>query len=163
MSKSKKKKPVSSKKNIQAKKKTNKKTIISIAVAVVLLAAIVALIVVLAVRDSAAHVLRDTNWISQSAKNASGDEVDVREVYNVKYSNYQGRLTFDGENGFELWLSPGDKDDGTHSGTYELSDTKLTAKFDEGTSVDFPITRKDGKITSIEVPYDDYTVNFYPG
>ena len=158
-----KKKPASSKKTKQENKKFNVKKLLPIIIAVVLLAALVTFIVIVAVRDSAAHALRDTYWISQSAKNASGDEVDVREVYNVKYSNYQGRLTFDNDNGFELWLTPGDKDDGTHSGKYELSEKKLTATFDEGSIVDFPITRKDGKITSIEVPYDNYTVYFYPG
>ena len=162
MAKSKKKKSAASNKTSPAKKKLSAKKLAAIIIAAVLVVALIVFIVIISVRDHAAHALRDTYWISQSAKNASGDEVDIREVYNVKYSNYQGYLTFDGENGFELWLSPGDSNDGTHTGKYELSDTKLTATFDEGSVVDFPVTRKDGKITSITVPYDDYTVYFYP-
>lgn len=153
-------KPVSIKKGQAKKKRSAKKIIITAAVLCVIAAGIV-LLVINAYADKAKQVLNNTSWISQTAHNASGDEVDVREVYNVKYSQYQGRLTFDGENGFELWLSPGDASDGTHSGKYELKDDKLYATFDEGTKTEFELIRKDGKITEIDIRYNDYTVGFY--
>lgn len=140
-------------------KKQLKKIIIGAAAAVLAIAA-VALFVIQAHRDSAEHALRGTQWVSQSAKTASGDEVDIRQVYNVKYSQYQGKLTFDDQNHFELWLHPGDASDGTHTGTYELKEDKLTAAFDEGTVADFSLVRSDGNVVQIDVPYDDYIVSF---
>ena len=143
-----------------AKKKPRlRKIIIGITVALVCAAA-VALLVINAHRESAKQVLRNTEWKSVSALNASGDEVDVREVYNVRYSQYQGKLTFDGENGFELWLRPGDPSDGTHSGKYEIDGDKADVTFDEGTKTAFALTRTEGSITCIDVLYDGYTVTF---
>lgn len=147
----------------QKQKNQSKKQLIKImigAAAAVLAVAAVVLFVVQAHRSSAEHALRGTQWVSQSAKTASGDEVDIRQVYNVKYSQYQGRLTFDDQNHFELWLHPGDASDGTHTGTYELKEDKLTAVFDEGTVADFSLMRSDGNVVQIEVPYDDYIVSF---
>ena len=103
-------------KQTNGKKKQIKKIVIG-SVAAALAVAAVVLFVIQAHRESAGHALRGTQWVSQSAKNASGDEVDIREVYNVKYTQYQGRLTFDDADHFELWLHPGDASDGTHTGT----------------------------------------------
>lgn len=160
MAKSNAKKPVRIKKG-QAKKKRSAKKIIIAAVVLCVIAAGIVLLVINAYADKAKQVLNNTNWVSQTAHNASGDEVDVHEVYNVKYSQYQGRLTFDDKNTFELWLSPGDASDGTHSGKYELKDDKLSVTFDEGTETEFQLIRKDGEITEIDVVYDGYTVGFY--
>lgn len=144
----------------QTKKKPRLlKIIIGTAVALVCAAAVV-LLVINAHTESAKHVLRNTEWKSLSALNASGDEVDVREVYNVRYSQYQGKLTFDGENGFELWLRPGDPSDGTHSGKYEINGDNADVTFDEGTKTAFELTRTEGSITAIDVLYDGYTVTF---
>lgn len=158
----KKQKKSAPKKSRQAKKKFPVKKLIAGIIVGILIYALVSFLVMKTAEDNARHALRNTYWISQSAKNASGDEVDVHEVYNVKYTTYQGRLNFDGDNKFELWLAPGDMSDGTHSGTYELSDDKITATFDEGTITEFKVNRKDGNISSIEVNYGDYTVSFYP-
>ena len=144
----------------QTKKKPRfLKIIIGTAVALVCAAAVV-LLVINAHTENAKHVLRNTEWKSVSALNASGDEVDVREVYNVRYSQYQGKRTFDGENGFELWLRPGDPSDGTHSGKYEIDGDKANVTFDEGTDTAFALTRSEGEITRIELLYDGYTVAF---
>ena len=119
----------------QTKKKPRfLKIIIGTAVALVCAAAVV-LLVINAHTENAKHVLRNTEWKSVSALNASGDEVDVREVYNVRYSQYQGKLTFDSENGFELWLRPGDPSDGTHSGKYEIDGDKLSIEDSFGSRV----------------------------
>lgn len=146
----------------QKKKPFPVRALIAGILAVIFIASLVVFLVIRANMDNAKHELRSSYWVSQSAKNASGDEVDIREVYNVKYSNYQGRLEFDKDNRFEIWLSPGDSTDGTHSGTYEISGDVLTATFDEGTKAEFALTRKDGEITRIDVNYDEYTVSFFP-
>ena len=77
---------------------------------------------------------------------------------NNKYTTYKGTLSFDDGNKFELWLSQGDPSDGTHSGTYELKEDKISVKFDDGTENDFNIHRKDGKIAQIDVFYGEYTI-----
>ncbi|MBQ1453164.1 MAG: hypothetical protein IIZ23_04265 [Ruminococcus sp.] len=157
----KKKKPA--KKNKQpAKKPFPVKPFIGACIAAVLIAGLVVFLVFKTNEDNKKHLLRSTYWSSISAKNASGDEVDIREVYNVKASTFQGRLEFDKENGFELWLNQGDKDDGTHTGTYDLSDDKLTATFDSGDVVDFPVIKNGGDIVRIDAPYGDYVVSFFP-
>ena len=138
------------------------KALIAGIIAAVLVAALVVFLVIQKNQDNARHELRSSYWVSQSAKNASGDEVDIREVYNVKYSNYQGRLEFDKDNGFELWLSPGDAADGTHSGTYEISGDTVKATFDDGSTAEFALTRRDGAIAQIDVNYGEYTVSFFP-
>lgn len=155
----KKKKPASQKQK-QATKKSPLKAILIISVAALLIAAVVAVIVVQSNIDNEKHALRNTYWVSRSAKNASGDEVDVREVYNVKYSQYQGRLSFDDKDRFELWLQPGDAADGTHSGTYETQGDKVDVVFDEGTETQFLLTHSGSDITAIELNYGDYTVRF---
>ena len=156
----KKKKPA--KNNTPQKKPFPVKKVIIAAAAAVVVAALVAVIVINVNADSAKHALRGTYWVSESAVNASGDEVDIREVYNVRYSNYQGNLHFDSEDKFELWLAPGDRSDGTHSGSCELKDNTLAVKYDNGTSDEWKLTKKDGKIVRIDLAYDSYTVSFYP-
>ncbi len=147
----------------QTKKKFPVKKLIAAVIAAVLVAALVVFLVIKTNEDNARHALRNTTWLSQSASNASGDEVDIREVYNVRYSNYQGRLVFNSDDTFELWLAPGDLEDGTHSGKYTLEGDAVTATFDEGTVTQFKLNRKDGSIRSIELDYDEYTVRFFPG
>ena len=153
------KKPAS-KARKQAQKKFPVKKVIGGAVAAVLVAAAVVFIVLTSRQEAAKHVLRNTAWSATTAKNASGDEVDVRQVYNVKYTQYQGRLTFDDTNRFELWLQPGDATDGTHAGTYELTEDKAIAHFDSGETADFLLTRQNCEITVIEIAYGNYTVSF---
>ena len=103
--------------------------------------------------------LNDTIWIPSSANNASGDEVDIREVYNSHYSNYQGSLSFASNGTFELWLKPGDPSDGTHTGTYEIAGDKINALFDDDTQSQFDIVTKGGT-QCIVVTYDGYDVYF---
>ena len=158
----KKRKKAGNKSAVPKKKPFPVKVLVAGIIAAVLVAALIVFLVIQTNHDYARHELRNSYWVSQSAKNASGDEVDIREVYNVKASTFQGRLEFDKENGFELWLNQGDKDDGTHTGKYELSDDKLTATFDSGDVVDFPVTKNDGDIVRIDVPYGDYVVSFFP-
>ena len=160
MAKNKNKKKPAAKKTGQNKKKFPLRNFIIIIAAVVLVASVVTFIVITTKKDSKTDELRNTYWVSETAKTASGDEVDVREVYNVRYTTYQGRLNFDGENGFELWLRPGDPSDGTHSGKYEIDGDKADVTFDEGTKTAFALTRTEGSITRIELNYDGYTVAF---
>ena len=145
-------------------KKKNKFTfrkLLAVAITAAIVSIAVVFIVITARRENAKFVLRNTYWVSQSAKDASGDEVDIHEVYNVRYSQYQGSLTFDGDNRFQLWLSPGDATDGTHSGTYEVtSDSQADVQYDDGTAAVFHLIRSDGKVTAIELNYRDYIVSF---
>lgn len=154
---SKKRKPIKKPK----KKPFPVKKLIAAIVAVLIVAALVVFIVITSNIQREKDALKSTSWIPYSAKNASGDQVELNEIYQTKYTNYQGNLHFDDSNHFELWLSPGVSDDGTHTGTYELFDDKLTASFDDGTKSDFQITKQDNQITSIEVVYDKYTVTFH--
>lgn len=155
----KKKKPAPKQK--QARKIFTFKRILAIIIVLVIAASAVTVIVFASNQSSAKQELRGTKWASETAKNASGDEVDIREVYNVRYSNYQGRLTFEGADGFELWMSPGDKGDGTHSGTYELKGDKAEVVFDDGTKSEFGLIRDGGEINQIIVPYENYEIGFF--
>ncbi len=103
--------------------------------------------------------IKDTAWVPSSADNASGDEVDIREVYNSYYSNYQGTLSFESNGTFELWLSPGNPTDGTHTGTYEIAGDKINVLFDDDTQSQFDIVTK-GEKQCIVVTYDGYKVYF---
>lgn len=156
----KKKKPAPKQKK-QAKNKFQLKRLIAIITAAALVVTGVVVIVITANKSGEAQALRGTRWVSETAKNASGDEVDVREVYDVKYTNYQGRLTFEGADGFQLWLRPGDQGDGTHSGTYKLSGDRAEVTYDDGTESEFRIIRTGGEITQIIVPFENYEVGFY--
>lgn len=142
-----------------SKKFSAKKRIMVICVIAVIAAAVI-LIGFKACSDSAKTALNNTEWYSASATDASGDQVDMGEVYQVKYSNYQGGLTFTDDNRFQFWLSPGDPSDGLHSGVYELRDDKIVVIFDEGTQTEFALVRENGEIKQIQVNYDDYKVTF---
>ena len=104
--------------NRAVKKKNKKKkttAIVSsvIAACIFIIAAIVAVNVL---SPSVTAELTSSAWIPEGAKNASGDEVEMSEVYNTNYSAYQGSMSFSDDGTFTLWLSPGSPDDGTHSG-----------------------------------------------
>ena len=158
----KKKKKPAAKKGGQKKKKLSAAKLTAGIAAAAAIIALVVFLVMMPKEDKSAYSLKNTEWQSVSAVNASGDEVDIREVYNVKYSNYQGRLTFDDSGRFELWLSPGDAAGGDHSGTYTLKDDVISAVFDNGAAVDFGVRRKGGTVTQIDVAYEAYTVSFFP-
>ncbi len=157
MSKNNKKK--NNKVNIPKKKKSKK---LPIFLASAVLIVIVLIIVIVSFNsDSNVSALYGYTWIPYTAHNASGDEVEMSEVYNTNYSSYQGSLTFKDNGTFSLWLSPGTPDDGTHSGTYKLeSDDKISVQFDEGTQTKFDIIRDNGEIKNIIVNYNTYEVTF---
>lgn len=145
--------------NINKKNKSKKLPIFLISAIVIA----VALVVVVTLFNLGSNVseLYDYMWIPNIAHNASGDEVEMSEVYNTNYSSYQGSLTFKDNGTFSLWLSPGSPDDGTHSGTYKLeSDDKISVEFDEGTQTKFEIIRDNGEIKNIIVNYNSYEVIF---
>lgn len=144
-----------------AKKRKRNKTIISSVIAVVVIACIVVAGILFARYSDRANQIYKYVWTPVSAQNASGDEVaDLTELYNVKYSNYIGRLFFNKDGTFQFWMSPGDPEDGTHTGTFELGEDKIIASFDEGSVTEFTVTRENGYIKTILVNYDDYKVYF---
>lgn len=162
---SKKKKNISANSKKQQKKFSNKRRLI---IGVVLGMAIVAAAVISTVIFSFGNGLKNElcayEWTPVSAKNASGDEVDMSEVYNTNYSAYKGSLDFKDDGKFSLWLSPGTADDGTHTGSFELkSDGEINAYFDDGTNTVFKVRNKNGKVDGIIINYDNYEVYFTRG
>ncbi len=103
------------------------------------------------------------DWVSVEARDASNDEVNIAEVYNVTYSTYNGKLGLNGDGTFTFWMKPGDESDGTHTGTYTYDRDKeiLKMTFDSGDKKDFKIIRgENGTIERIEAPYEEYTIYF---
>ena len=109
--------------------------------------------------DANAIPLCDTVWVPLRAVDASGDEVVLNDIYNANYSNYSGSLSFQENNTFELWMGPGNPNDGTHSGMYEQKDGKINVFFDDDSVEQFDI-QKNGDNTLIVVPYNGYEVYF---
>lgn len=103
--------------------------------------------------------LGNTVWVPLKAADASGDEVDLNDIYNTYYSNYQGSLSFEENKTFELWMGPGDPTDGTHTGMYEQKYGKIYVHFDNDAEETFDI-RNNGETTLIVVPYGEYEVYF---
>lgn len=155
-----------SKSKNKSKKKLNKNYKSLIKAGCVLLAVALvftAVYVIYAITSPKNSGLKNTYWESVSAYNASGDEVDMQQVYNNYYSSYQGSMRFKDDNTFTFWMSPGNPEDGTHSGvyTYNHEDDTISVEFGSGDKAKFDIVRKkDNTIKRIEVPYGDYIVYF---
>lgn len=157
------KKKTKKKKNTAPKKKKKniKAVIISAAVVLTVAAAIAVSYIVYINTSLEAADFAGKSFKSVSAYDASGDEADLADVYNVRYDNYQGSMKLNGDGTFELWLFPGAKDDGEHAGkyTYNRDKQELNAKFDGGAKMKMKIIRNgDGSLKRIEVPYNGYTV-----
>ena len=102
-------------------------------------------------------------WRSTSAYDSSGDEADLKTIYNNYYRNYRGSLKLKDDGTFSFWMSVGDPTDGTHSGSYTYDRDKdiVNAVFDSGDKADFKIVRDKNKtIEHIEAPYNGYTIYF---
>ncbi len=161
---SKKKKSKKRKNPYPKKKRKNYKPLIIACAVVVLCAVLIIISYVIYLNTSleaADFVGRD--FRSVSALDASGDEVDMEDIYNVRYDSYQGSLTLKGDGTFELWLTSGSADDGTHRGSYTYDREKqiINAVFDSGEKAKFKLVRNgDNTLKRIEVPYNGYTVYF---
>lgn len=147
----------------QKRKKTVKTALIT---AFVLLAATAAVVLIIIFSKNPNGDIINREWTSKKAVTASGDEAELADVYNVLYSQYSGTLTFQDDETFELWLTAGDPDDGTHKGQYKYENGVISAEFDSGETKDFTVNySEDGSIDSIAVPYSNdngsYTVYFY--
>ncbi len=159
----KKKSKKSTAKSKQPQKKQSKKLpiIISIIIVAIITAATALSIVSCTSQQNRQSELSTYQWIPSTAKNASGDEVEMSEIYNTNYTSYQGSLTFKEDGRFSLWLSPGTADDGTHTGSFSVnSDDEIEAYFDDGTNTKFRIERKDGTVSGIIINYNDYEIYF---
>lgn len=149
----------SAKKQVQPKKKKKAPVIIVACAALALTAAIV--LIVVFTSNPVLNELKNTSWIASFASNASGDEVEMSEVYQTYYTSYQGSMSFSDDGTFTFWLSPGDSEDGTHSGNYTIKDENtVSARFDSGEASDLRLNREAGKLTSITVGYNGYEVVF---
>ena len=149
---------------IKRKKKIIKAIIVCSIIAIVIACTAVSAVLVTRHIDRE-NQLYDYEWIPVSAQNASKDEVNVRQIYgdDVKYTNYQGNLKFSKGGTFDLWMSPGLPDDGTHTGKFELDGDTVKASFDDGTQTEFYIERENGYIKTIKLGYNEYTVYFGQG
>lgn len=159
----KKKNKKSPSKSKQTRKKQSKKLpiIISCIIVAIIIAASAILIVSCSSQQNRQNELCSYQWIPSTAKNASGDEVEMSEIYNTNYTSYQGSLTFNEDGRFSLWLSPGTADDGTHTGSYTVNaDDEVEACFDDGTNTKFRIERKNGSANGIIINYNDYEIYF---
>lgn len=159
----KKKNKKSSAKSKQTRKNQSKKLlmIISCVLCAILIAVVTISIVSCSSQQSRNDELCAYQWIPSTAKNSSGDEVEMSEIYNTNYTSYQGSLTFKEDGRFSLWLSPGTADDGTHTGSFNVnSDDEIEAYFDDGTNTKFRIERKNGSVNGIIINYNDYEIYF---
>ena len=150
-------------KSKQPQKKQPKKLpiIISCIIVAIIIAASAILIVSCYSQQNRQSELCSYQWIPSTANNASGDEVEMSEIYNTNYTSYQGSLTFNEDGRFSLWLSPGTSDDGTHTGSFNVnSDDEIEAYFDDGTNTKFRIERKNGSANGIIINYNDYDIYF---
>lgn len=148
-------------KAVKKKNKKKKTTAIVSSVIAACVFIIVAIVAVNVLSPSATAGLTSSAWVPEGAKNASGDEVEMSEVYNTNYSAYQGSMSFSDDGTFTLWLSPGTPDDGTHSGKYTVSDSdKVNLSFDDGTNTSVTLKQKNGKISALMLKYNDYDITF---
>lgn len=150
----------SASKNKRGKQKRLK---IIIAAVIFAVAVVFSVILIKGCAESSANTngLVDCAWTPSSAHNASGDEVELSEIYNTYYTTYKGSLTFNTDGTFSLWLSPGDISDGTHTGEYSVkSEDTVEVYFDDGTNTTFELQRKDGAVEGITVNYNDYEIYF---
>lgn len=145
------KKKNNSKKTVKPKKSNGKKIAVVLAIIAVAVAGIIVSVVLF---GNKGYDITSKIWYSQSATTASADEVDLAYIYSNNYSSYQGSMTFRDDNTFELWLTAGNPDDGTHKGKYSLEENKINVTFDNGEERVYTIHTNDkGDITQIEVPY----------
>ena len=159
----KKKSKKSTAKSKQSQKNQSKKLpiIIGIIIVAIIIAATAISIVSCTSQQNRDNELCSYQWIPSTAKNASGDEVEMSEIYNTNYTSYQGSLTFNDDGRFLLWLTPGTADDGTHTGSFTInSDDEIEAYFDDGTNTTFKIERKNGNANGIIINYNDYEIYF---
>lgn len=156
------KKKTQNKNNTIKESKSRRNKIIAL-ISGILVVAVAAVIIIFSLINSSKYSqFCDYVWTPTYAKNASGDEVEMAEVYNTKYSSYQGSLSFKSDGTFQFWLSPGSSLDGTHSGTYSISDnSEIDVTFDDGTQTSFTVEYKDNKADCIKVNYNGYDVYFY--
>lgn len=156
------------KKKSHVSKSKNKKKIKKLPIIIwsFLIIAILSVIIVCLINSCSKNAvnseLYDYTWIPVTANDASGDEVEMSEIYNTNYTSYQGSLTFRDDNSFSIWFSPGTPDDGTHTGKYSVIDKEtISVTFDDGTETGFNIIRNDNdSINYIVVYYNDYEVYF---
>ena len=79
---------------VKKKNKKKKTTAIVTSVIAACIFIIAAIVAVNVLSPSVTAELTSSAWVPEGAKNASGDEVEMSEVYNTNYSAYQGSMSF---------------------------------------------------------------------
>lgn len=161
MSKQKKKKKNNNHQQTQKKNKSVRSSIFAAAVVCGIIAAIVVGVIVYNnVTNITYEEFVGKTMHSKAAYDSSGKEVDLKEVYNNRYDNYQGSLEFNEDETFSMWMTVGSEDDATGTYTYSGGDV-IKGKFKNGSEIEFKIIRdKDDNFTRIEAPYEGYTIYF---
>ncbi len=160
---SKKNRKTNHKRSSHPKKKSHKKQIFAVIISLAIIAVcVISAILIKSCYDSSDFAqLSNSSWIPVSAKNSSDDEVELAEIYNNNYTSYQGSLSFLNDSAFSLWLTPGEPDDGTHSGIYTFADEDtVNLKFDEGTETQLKIFKSENTVTTLALDYGEYTIYF---
>ena len=144
------------------KKKSKKPMIIALCAVAAAAAAIVA--IALLNRPEEPPKFWDKQYSSTSAYDASGDEVELKKIYNnERYPNYQGSMSLKSDGTFSFWMGVGDPSDGTHKGTYtyDRASETVSATFDNGETAEFKVIKdSEGNIDHIEAPYGEYKIWF---
>ena len=94
MSKKKKRK---NKKSLPSKKKKSYKSLIITLAVVLVLGAVIAVSCIITYNSSPEGAGIVKTFTCSKAYNASGDEVELGEVYNLRYDNYQGSMTLNND------------------------------------------------------------------
>ncbi|MCR5653732.1 MAG: hypothetical protein K6F88_08030 [Ruminococcus sp.] len=158
-----KKKSKKTKKHLPVKKKKNSKKTVLI-ISCVALAAML-LTVGFIVMDRLTN-LKYVDFVgkqmqSRAAYDSKGKEVDLKEIYNVRYDNYHGSLVFNEDATFSMWMTVGPEDDAAGTFTYSRGDSVIKGEFKNGSKIEFKVIRdKDDNFTRIEAPYQGYTIYF---
>lgn len=99
-------------------------------------------------------------WKPVKAINKNTNEEEKLDVvYGTSYSQYGGSLKFNNDSTFSIWIGAG-RDDGSHNGTYTVSEYGIDVKYANNTSDKYKYEIKDGEISQIIAPQGDYDIYF---
>lgn len=155
------KKRISAAERLERKKaRSRKRTLIALSVTAAVIVAVLAIVFVFRLANHKYEELTGSTWNTLSAVDASGDEVDLREVYGIRYSNYRGGLAFNEDKTFRIWLYPGEPDPETNEGVYETDGEIIYVTYGNGEKSEFRINRSSAGIDTITAEYDGYTISF---
>lgn len=147
-------------KQLEKQRKAKRNTIITV-IAVVLIAAGITTTAILSVTLNPVNTVKGA-WSSVSAVvTATGETADLKEIYNVYYSNYTGSLTLNEDGTFSFYMTVGE-DTGNNNGTYTVTDHTIHGVFESGAKAEFTfVPGAHREADAIKAPYGEYTITFH--